>query len=113
MCGQSVSLWKLEVAVLTADKVEGGCLNANAYQRSQQLLSSMESRDEAQKASRGVWYKKKGKNFRWCCLFQHIFRLLFDLFMSACNIQAYCMLRCSGERSTQMFYSRKSSNTTV
>ena len=51
MCGQSVSLWKLEVAVLTADKVEGGCLNANACQRSQQLLSSMESRDEAQEVS--------------------------------------------------------------
>lgn len=30
MCGQSVSLWKLEVAVLTADKGEGGSLNANA-----------------------------------------------------------------------------------
>lgn len=51
MCGQSVSLWKLEVAVLTADKVEGGCLNANVCQRSQQLLSSMESRDEAEEVS--------------------------------------------------------------
>lgn len=48
MCGQSVSLWKLGVAVLTADKVEGGCLNANACQKSEELLSSMESRDEAQ-----------------------------------------------------------------
>lgn len=38
------SLWKLKVAVLTADKVEGGCRNANACQRSQTLLSSMESR---------------------------------------------------------------------
>lgn len=56
MCGQSVSLWKLEVAVLTADKVEGGCLNANVCQRSQQFLSSMESRDEAQEVSYGVWY---------------------------------------------------------
>lgn len=51
MCGQSVSPWKLEVAVLTADKVEGGCRNANACQRCQQLLSSLESRDEAQELS--------------------------------------------------------------
>lgn len=51
LCGQSVPLWKLEVAVLTADKVEGGCLNANACRRSQQLLSSMESLDEAQEVS--------------------------------------------------------------
>lgn len=47
--------WKLEVAVLTADKVEGGCLNANACQRSQQLLSSAESGDEAREVSRGIW----------------------------------------------------------
>lgn len=68
MCGQSVALWKLEVAVLTADKV----LNANARQRSLRILSSMESRDEAQEAS-GT---SQGKNFRWC-LFMHIFHQLF------------------------------------
>ncbi len=81
MCGHSVSLWKLEVAVLTADKVDGGHRNANACQRSQQLLSSTESRDEAQEMSRGG--TRQGKNFRWCCLFIHTFLLLFDPFMSA------------------------------
>lgn len=30
MCGQSVSRRKVEVAVLTADKVVGWCVNANA-----------------------------------------------------------------------------------
>ncbi len=85
MCGQSVPLWKLEVAVLTADKVEGEHLNANPCQRSQQLLSSMESRDEAQEMSRGC--TRRGKNFRWCCLFIHIFQLLFDPFMSAGSLK--------------------------
>lgn len=46
MCGQRVSLGKFEVAVFDSRycKVKGVFLNANARQRSQQLLSSMERR---------------------------------------------------------------------
>lgn len=114
MCGQSVSLWKLKVAVLTADKVEGGCLNANAWQKSQQFLSSLKSRDEAQEVNWGVWWNK-GQELQvvvfipthlstifwpiYVCLYnvsniQQVYTLILFLHAMSTQTQACCMWFC-------------------
>lgn len=69
MCGQSVSRRKVEVAVLTADKVVGWCVNANALPKG--VSDAFHVRRAAMKHGECLG-TRQGEDVSCCCLFLHI-----------------------------------------